>query len=97
MDIIVLTPNNFPEMENPNVDPRDSKIRYLEIKNKQFEKENNFLLSLLAKLIRGRTIVIGVEEFYHLCKQEHDFHIDKNLGGDILLTLVDKYGGYNNE
>ena len=90
VDIIVLAPNDIPE-DIHNVDPKDSKIRYLEIKNKQLEKENNFLLSLLAKLIGKRTIVITEEEFYRLCQQEQDFHIDKNLGGDVLINLVDKH------
>lgn len=90
VDIIVLAPNDIPE-DIPNVDPKDSKIRYLEIKNKQLEKENNFLLSLLAKVIGRKTIIIREEEFYRLCQQEQHFHIDQNLGGDVLITLVDKH------
>lgn len=91
MELIVLTSNNVPEIENPNVDPKDSRIRYLEIKNKQLEKENNFLLSLLVKVIGRKTIIIREEEFYRLCQQEQHFHIDQNLGGDVLITLVDKH------
>ena len=92
MEVIVLTQNGTPELESPNVeDPRDSKIRYLEIKNKKLEKENEFLLAILAKAVGRRTIIIREDEFYHLHQQEQNFHIDRNLGGDILITLVDKH------
>lgn len=86
MEVVVLTQNRAQEIENSNVDPKDSKIRYLEIKNKQLEKENNFLLSVLAKVIGRKTVIITEEEFYRLCQQEQHFHVDKNLGGDILIT-----------
>lgn len=89
MEVIVLASNNTQEIENQKAE--DPKVRYLEIKNKQLEKENNFLLSLLAKVIGRKTIIIREEEFYRLCKQEQHFHIDQNLGGDVLITLVDKH------
>lgn len=83
MEIIISTPNkDYEEAENFNAD-YETRIKYLEFKNRQLEQENKLLLAMLAESIGKRTVVIREERLERIPQ----FRIEENMGGDILISV----------